>query len=269
MYFNRNQCAFTVQGTPIAFDTSDSYSKEWFFPRCDGGKYHEPAVTELVRLLSKEQPSFVDVGAHLGYFTVVAGALMPSSPIISVEMDDRALERLKKNVALNNLTNVQIFHTAISGASGPVSYRRLPMLDSGESISYGHTDDPTVTIQGRTLDKLFAETGIVPGLIKIDVEGADYDVLTGMTQTLTKQPVLLLEIHGKKLPLFGSDSRQVLRFLEDAGYEIFEVGEHRTNSLPRLIPLSSHMEPFDRNTMTIVLPRGHSSLNTLKKAGAL
>ena len=254
----RKRCTFKFNTTTIVFDTSDSYSKEWFYPRCADGSYHEPAVTELCIQLAPSAPSFVDVGAHLGYFSILMGKLMNSRPVLAYEMDDRAYERLKRNVALNLLNNLQLHHIAIAGEDKTISYRRLPMLDSGESISYEGSDDPERSITGVTLDRVFSESGIKPGVIKIDVEGAEHEVLMGAHKTLSQTPVLLLEIHGKKLALFGSDSQKVIALLEEKGYDVYEIQDHRMASTPSLLPLTSNQEPFERNTMTLVLPKDHS-----------
>lgn len=255
-YAGRTTCTFEVAGTQVVFDTADGYSKEWFFPRCDRGQYHEPAVTNLLSILAPSAPSFLDVGAHLGYFTVLAGALMKGKSVLAYEMDDRAYERLVRNVSRNKLDNVQLFHGAISGKTGPVQYRHLPMLDSGESLSFAGSDDPSKTVPGSSVDDVFRDTKVSPGLIKIDVEGADYDVLSGMPNTLKAHATLLLEIHGRKLPLFGSDSQAVITLLTNAGYEVYEILDHRSTAAPELARLFATDPPFERNTMTLAV---HSS----------
>lgn len=269
-YAHVNHCSFLIEGKQVMFDTTDSYSKEWFFPRCAGGTFHEPAVTYLFERLMRALPSFVDVGAHLGYFSIMAAKLEPSKPVLAYEMDDRAYERLARNVQLNNVHNLQIFQTAITAVSGLVSYRRLPMLDSGESISYTGSDDPSRMVEAQSLDDVFAKNGIPIGLIKIDVEGADYEVLTGMEEILQHKPTLLLEIHGTKLPLFSSNSQQVIQYLEARGYRVYEIQNHRTENAPRLKLLSADTPPFTRNTMTVVAHTDHTTvLNALREAGAL
>lgn len=252
-YGTRRTCTFSIRGVSFSFDTTDRYSKQWFFPRCDKGRYHEPAVTELVARLSTNAPSFIDVGAHLGYFTVLAGALMPEKPVVAYEIDERAFERLETNIAHNKLTNVRVVHGAIAKESGPVRYRHLPILDSGESLSYENSDDPSKTVAGLTLDDALESMRVIPGIIKIDVEGAEQDILAGMKRTLEKHPILLLEIHGRKLPLFGSDSQKVLRFLAEYGYKTYEIVEHRSAGTPTLKLLSPSAPPFTQNTMTLVV----------------
>lgn len=270
MYAFQTSCSFTIRDVHVTFDTSDTYSKEWFFPRCANGTYHEPAVTYLIEKLMGVCPSFVDVGAHLGYFSIIVAKLCPNKPVLAYEMDDRAFKRLVKNANANDIPNLSLFQKAITASSGSVSYRRLPMLDSGESIAFAGSDDPSRTVESQSLDDAFSTTGIPVGLIKIDVEGADYDVLTGMEETLQKQPTLLLEIHGTKLPLFSSNSQKVIQFLEAREYHVYEIQNHRSDQKPRLSRLSGDMAPFPRNTMTLVVHATNTIvLNTLKKAGAL
>lgn len=252
-FHGRTVCTFTIGETTFSFDTSDFYSRCWFFPRCDENHHHEPAVTNLVAKLLPHVPSFIDIGAHLGYFTVLAAALAPDKPVIAYEMDDRAFARIKRNVAMNHLVNVRLIHEAIAGRSGEAQYHRPLLIDSGESLITN--DSAGTTIKTRTLDDAVREAEIETGLIKIDVEGAEYDVLFGMKETLSKHPIILLEIHGDKLYSFGSDSHKVIQLLNNAGYAVYEITNHRGTETPTLTLLLPESQPFSRNTMALVLPQ--------------
>lgn len=262
-FYNRHVCNFVIGDVTFSFDTKDFYSKCWFFPRCDENHYHEPAVTSLVVMIMPHVPSFIDVGAHLGYFTILAGALSPEKPIIAYEMDDRSFSRLTRNIQLNNLKNVQAIHKAVSGSSGEAHYHRPILIDSGESLI--PTGGITGTaIETRTLDDAIREAGLEPGLIKIDVEGAEYEVFSGMKETLSKNPILLLEIHGPKaLKKFGTTSQEIIALLERNGYEVYEITDHRNSYRPNLKRLSSSTSSLSRNTMALVLkPEQYANLRS-------
>lgn len=264
-YSTRGTCRIVVGGKTVVFSTRDWYSKEWFFPRMDNGRYHEPAVTAIVEILAPSTPSFIDVGAHLGYFTCVAAALMPGKPVLAYEIDDRSFERLARNVALNCEENVHLFHTAIAEATGTARYHRPLRIDSGEALVPGTTPGGT-DVAAITLDDSLRENQVTAGIVKIDVEGAEYGVLYGAREMLTKGTVLLLEIHGQKLAKFDADSKKVLELLEREGYDTYEITGHRHAATPTLKLLTSEEPPLTYNSMTLVVRKNDAHTRSLLTA---
>ena len=255
VYRFRNSCHFFINSTAITFSTRDWYSREWFFPRCDNGRFHEPAVTRLMLDLAPKASSFIDVGAHLGYFTVLMASVMPDKTILALEMDDRAFSFLKENITLNNNRNIISVHAAVTRSGGVVSYRRPKDLDSGESLVPDQSAESGTDVIGTTLDDAWHSAKIIPGIIKIDVEGAEYDVLRGAPKTLEARPLLFLEVHGNKLRQFGSTSKEVIAYLEERSFVVFKIQDHRNSTEPQLLRLSGTDDAFENNIMTLVVPQ--------------
>lgn len=67
-----------------------------------------------------------------------------------------------------------------------------------------------------------------PDLLKIDVEGAEYQVLTGAQRILADRPVVFLEVHPTQLRRFGSSAAEVIGLMTAAGYDLFQFTDHRS-----------------------------------------
>ena len=86
-------------GLQVRFDTSDYYSDTWFYGSKDLTIAHEPGTTRLIAHLARQSTAFLDIGANLGYFSVVAAAANPSIPILAVEMDETLVPLIRRNLA--------------------------------------------------------------------------------------------------------------------------------------------------------------------------
>jgi FkbM family methyltransferase len=147
---------------------------------------------------------FLDVGANVGCYSLQAASLAgPAGRIFSFEPSPPVLERLRRNVDLNGFSNITPCGCALGGASA----RRLLYLETGNegysnAIASLHPSgwhgsrDNTREIQVRTMDEWFQESGLPRlDLVKIDVEGAEFEVLEGARQTLAShQPTIAMEV---------------------------------------------------------------------------
>jgi hypothetical protein len=84
--------------------------------------------------------------------------------------------------------------------------------------------DELVSVESLTLDDFFENRQVRPDVIKIDVEGAEINVLRGMKKIIQEhKPILFIEVHPSKLPIFHSSSEELLAILIERGYEVFEI----------------------------------------------
>src|SRR5262249_36554947 len=158
------------------------------------------------------------------------------------------------NIALNRCSNVEAHNVAVSDSPGVARYKRdanspSPELriqpDMGPEASANE-----VVVNAIALDHFFQTKGIVPDVIKIDVEGAEMHVLSGMRHTLRElRPILFLEIHPANLPHYHTSPSAILSLLIDNHYEVFEIEHMRSQKATgRLRPLTEH-STIERNTM--------------------
>ena len=177
-----------INGVSVQFSTEDEYSNSWFFPRYAGNRIHERAVTEMLIETLKGAKCFVDVGTNLGWYTCLASKHMSSGVVYGFEMDDLNFTVLKKNLALNGCGNALVQNVAVSDSPGTVSYRRQNNRPRANFHLEATTSDEDsfgiISVKSISLDNFFDSQENLPDVIKIDVEGAEMNVLKGMSQLL-------------------------------------------------------------------------------------
>lgn len=148
----------------------------------------------LFRRLAKPGAVVYDVGANVGFYTLLASVLVgPQGKVFAFEPLPRTIDILRRHVRINDLANVTIFAGAVSDHEGTARF------DAGAIPEMGHLSDKgEFEVQLFQLDALLAAGRIAPpALMKIDVEGAEVDVLTGAKHILdTHRPHILLATHG-------------------------------------------------------------------------
>lgn len=186
-----------------------------------GPSGHEDFLVTIARqLLPETGGTFVDVGAHVGLYALRLGAFR-AKKVIAVEANPRTFDTLCENIILNDLENVYPRNLAAWHTTG----KDLQMYDAHSLESGGSTGAvkigdarPVGTARTTTLDDLLDGEDRVD-LIKIDVEGAEADVLAGAQHVLDRfRPKLMIEMHDAFLPYPELNRLAVEQHLEDAGY---------------------------------------------------
>jgi FkbM family methyltransferase len=163
---------------------------------------------------------------------------MPGGIVYGFEMDDLNFALLKKNIAINNCTNVEVHNLAVSDSSGTVSYKRDENRPNpGFYLDVNTKDEKStgvMSVHSVTLDEFIRSKEIGPDVIKIDVEGAEMNVLMGMRQTLNNyMPILFLELHPFNFKHFNTSTSAILSFLIGSGYQVFEIEDLRLQETSR------------------------------------
>ncbi len=248
-YKNRNEFIVQFYDHTIKFDLSDPYSKHWFLPRYDFGKIHEPLTVKMIADNLNPNSVFFDLGAHLGYFSIVAASICKK--VECFEVDSKCLPLITKNISINNFDNISINNLAVSNAKGsikiPKTYNPKPNL----SISESDIGALYSTVQTIDLDSFCKISGQSPDLIKIDVEGAEFNVLEGMQDILKNgQLKILIEVHPGQLEHFGKSYKDVINMLLDHSYKIIHYKNHRSYAMKNFDEVNSDSE-INRNTMFV------------------
>ena len=167
-------------------------------------------TTREEEIIEKFQPIngeiVVDVGAHYGRYTLIAANCIGSKgKVIAIEADPKNFDMLNENIKLNKFENIKTLNYAASSNKSKVKLS-IPEKKAGHTIysSIIPGRSPTekfIEVNANTLDNLLAENGISLERIKwikIDVEGAELEVLKGATDVLSKSKdiALLIEIHN-------------------------------------------------------------------------
>ncbi len=182
----------------------------------------EPAQTEAVARNLKPGQVFFDIGANVGFYTLLASRIVGRNGlVIAVEPMIRNVIYLQKHLSLNKIKNVRILAAACSkdNSTAPFSLGMNPSLGhlaDDRTPAAGFLSDPGATIvPALTVDSIVLAGMVKPDAIKIDVEGAELEVLAGAQRTLIeRRPVLFLSVHSVEL------CERCTRRLEELGYRV-------------------------------------------------
>jgi len=188
------------------------------------GHYHERYEARLIRGALSPGENFWDIGANIGYFTLLAAAALNNTGrIVAFEPGQTAFQRLQENIGLNNFRNITAVNLAASNSAGEARlYLATEIADTGANL-YQRGEDRTQCeiIQTIPLDIFLNQEQLPPPqFIKIDVEGAELAVLQGATNILSEfSPLLLLEMEEKTLRAAGTDKTAIQNWLSPLGYQ--------------------------------------------------
>lgn len=193
------------------------------------GEY-ENDVRELLINRLDDCRDAIDIGANIGLFSVViAKTLSKGRKVLAIEPTPGAISLLQKNIEHNNVTDsILVFQGAVSDHSGSVEIHVTEGNEEyssiGESIVHesikGHRSEK-VSVDCTTLDALVDKYKLNPGLIKIDVEGAEFLVLEGAKSTLQKyHPVVIFECFDKLIANFAVSFKDITNYFEGMGYRV-------------------------------------------------
>ena len=164
---------------------------------------------------------FVDIGANAGYFSLLASNFGNDSlRHIAVEPFPENVVLLKKHLAENNVENVEIEELAISDRTGELEFSNSGNLAANTYKSESSIfSDQRIKVKTASLDNFAEQKGLDGNcFLKIDVEGAEFDVLVGGKKYLTTHhPDLVLATHDNHVKGVKKDC---LNFLIEIGYQI-------------------------------------------------
>jgi FkbM family methyltransferase len=200
-------------------------------PRTGHDYFHgdvEPEVQVVLRKYLRPGMTVYDIGANIGFFSLLAARLVGSAGgITAFEADPEIAARLRENVARNQDAPISVEEKAVWSSSNPVFFARADAEVSPDR-GLGHVIDNdaersapgTIRVQAVSVDEYVRKSG-APDFIKCDVEGAEVEVFRGATKLLReKQPLILCEMHG-------DENRQtLLKVFADLGYRCDPCGKN-------------------------------------------
>ena len=192
----------------------------WWLPASRGkilrilnGTY-EREQTRLFERHLRPGATVLDVGAHVGYYTLLSSVLVgEAGRVHSFEPNPVNAEFLRRHVRINRLSNVRVEQAAVAERAGTARF------DFGTGSGTGRLADAgALEVRTVRLDDYCAEHGLAPSAMKIDVEGAELSVLAGGRETLARhRPVIFLSTHGAEV------HRASLQVLRGLGYTLSPI----------------------------------------------
>jgi FkbM family methyltransferase len=234
-YFFRRPRQFTVRtidGMKVTGNNRD-FIQSWiyFFG------ITEPNLTEWLRHSLRPGDVFIDVGAHIGSHSLMASRLVGSSgAVVAIEASPSTFASLRKNLALNRVTNVRSVNMAASDRRGRLEFYRGPNQDLGSSTMYREVAKQgsqfEAEVEAAPLIEILSATELAQArIIKVDVEGAEEAVLRGLAPGLKacrRDLEIVIEIIPKYLKALNLNAEGVLKILTDSGFMAYGLpGEYR------------------------------------------
>jgi len=185
---------------------------------------------------------FWDIGANVGFYSLLASKLVGSGKVFAFEPAPRNLSYLKKHLALNRVTNVEVLAIAVSDRSG------TSFFEIEETGFMGHLSiEGKITVPTAALDVLVEEGKVrPPDYVKMDIEGAELLALRGAARTFQRfRPVLFLATHGKQI------EKECRLLLESWGYEWHSMGDKPEGDLGEVLARFSSLKPRESSQVFV------------------
>ena len=208
-----------VHGFPFLLDPLDSLELSIF-------RSYEPFETSLLSAEIRPGMMIVDVGANIGYYTLLFSKLTgESGRVYAFEPEPENFELLQQNLARNDRKNVEVFNLAASDQAGESFLYLSPENRGDHQLYLSDPDRQKVRITMTPLDDCVS--GPID-LIKMDVQGFEGHVLKGMQSIIAASPRLTIftEFWPEGLRRAGSDPAEFLASLRAGGFEIFFINEY-------------------------------------------
>lgn len=173
--------------------------------------------------------AFVDIGANVGYYSLAVASRYPASKVMAVEPCSWTFDMLERNIAINSLSNIRAFRTALSdrpgeaklliNCSGREGFNTIGEATHRYSFVVGQE-----TVVVTTLSELVKKAGWqAVDFVKVDVEGAELKVFEGGSELLTRPdaPTILYESQLQSTSGFGYHPIEIVRLLKSYGYDMY------------------------------------------------
>jgi len=194
-------------------------------------RVYEKTESDLVSSIICPGDVFVDIGAHIGYYSMIAGRFVGSLGVVfAFEPEAENFSILAENVKLNEFKNVFPINMAISDRSG-VGNLFLNDQSSGDHRIYPSGKRSRMVCHITTIDEFFDKIEKI-SFIKIDVQGAEWRALAGAVKTLPRVPLMMVEFYPPGIIESGGDPNRYLDQLRESGFRIGEIDRYGRGILP-------------------------------------
>jgi FkbM family methyltransferase len=215
--------ARTIAGSMIEGNTADKIQAYLF---CFG--LWEPNLTQIVtsRLKGERDRTFIDVGANIGYFTLLAAQCMPRGRVVAVEPFPTIFQKLRRNIELNGYQNIRTLNIAATSEGGLMEmYHAGPGNEGATTLIPGVFNTAPTMVQGAQLSMALTKEEIESvRLIKIDTEGTEHAVIKDLLSLLPRFPEdveFVVEITPEVAP--KEHVAEIFAWFHAAGYHPYGI----------------------------------------------
>ncbi|NIY66400.1 FkbM family methyltransferase [Streptomyces malaysiensis] len=230
-----HRLARTRFGATFAVDTQDLIQRYLYL----FGVW-EPHMTRWLQRRLKPGDVFVDVGANIGYYSVLASRLVGGSgKVVAVEASPTFLRLLQRHARRNGCANIRTVNAAVSDREELLTFILASSRNMGANsvVPYDGPAESTFEIAARPLPDLLTEDEITRArVIKVDVEGAEGGVVRGLVPLLDRvrpDAELTVEVTPQRMAELGDSVEELLAALTGHGFHVYRLtNDYAAGSYP-------------------------------------
>lgn len=208
----------------LTYNFNDLIQRQIYF-----GLYDRPE-TELLNRILKPGDFFLDIGANVGYYSLVASQIVgPYGRVHAFEPICENVRVLEQTIVDNGISNIIVNPIAVGAQSGHLDLF-VPPKDIGNSgwasVAPSERRSRAVTVEKVAIDDYLEDKPPQSiRLVKMDIEGGELDALLGMAKLLrrTDAPDLICEVNPFLLKKLGLHPGSLVRLLDTHGYSLYEI----------------------------------------------
>lgn len=214
------------------------------------GAYSGPQL-DVLRDILRDEMVFIDIGANQGEFSLFAAKRLPNGQIFAFEPSADMATRLQRNIEANGFSNIHVVPLALSSESGQKTLyvSRQPFYDGSVHEGLGtlyaseSRDQVVQQVSVTTLDDYIRENRVHRvDVIKIDIEGGEFDALKGAEGTIREhQPVILMEANKSNLVAAQHSLEELLAYLGQ-WYEFEIITNRGSKPVANIDSLGEHQD---------------------------
>jgi FkbM family methyltransferase len=233
-------------------------------------KIWEPFETSLIIKIINKKEYFVDVGANIGYYSLLSSKLLKSGGMVySFEPELKNIEIFKENIKENKVQNVVLFENACSNNDDPI-YLTLSKNNLGDHRVSKNKNLESKNIAPIVLDDVYKKFNFIPDLVKIDTQGYEFNILSGSQSLLSQsntKTIFIIEFWPKGLQDQNYSLSKLINLINKNYFSFFALFEENKTifniSIDHLLDWSKTiMSPSTDRYMNIIF--GHSSNKEIK-----
>ncbi|RLV01329.1 FkbM family methyltransferase [Streptomyces griseocarneus] len=221
----RRRVVRTWNGDWFAVDTTDLIQRYLYL----FGVW-EPHMTHWLRRRLRPGDTFVDVGANVGYFSLLASRLVgDQGRVVAVEASPAVHENLLRQARLNDCRNLRTVNAAVADEQGTLSIALASNHNLGAAsiVPYDGPTTATFEIEARPLPELLTSEEIAKArVIKVDVEGAEGAVVRGMLPLLDRlrpDAEITVEVTPERMAKLGDSAEELLDAMRRRGFHVYRI----------------------------------------------
>lgn len=188
---------------------------------------YDPFMTELFERVVKEGNTVIDLGANVGYYTLLASKIVGKrGRVYAFEPDPKSYKLLVKNIDFNNYSNIIPVPKAVTDRVGSTKLFLSP--EPGADTLYADEGQQRfIEVETETLDHFFQDKGETVNVVKMDIEGGEMDALSGMDSLIRQNQNLnmFVEFFPRNIERAGYSPGQLLDKLWSYKFKVFVIDE--------------------------------------------